>query len=458
MIAATLGMLVVSSVAVHVDKSTDVTYSDQKAIVRSLGDALQDQTGIRPVIDSVESKGTCAYDDKCIADVLKRTNSSEVVFVQLIGTGVSTALALERTAGGGLPPTTARVELPRQKATWNAFLSGAAILLFPEGQNVTPPIVAVARPDAPAAQPIPLIDHPDYEKEIEQPKAKQAPVPKEPPPIVFVPPPPKPEPKPEPVAKVEPKPVPPPVVAKVEPPPVAKVEPKPMPVAKVEPKPEPVAKVEPKPEPVAKVEPKPEPVAKVEPKPAPVAKVEPKPAPVAKVEPKPVAKAQPKPEPKIIVAEKKPTPEPTKAAPASTPELVPIVKAPDVDKPDDKEMLAQADTKPTHDPAIDSVPMSSGSDTPGLSAADIESTVHLDEDGPNIWPWVAVGATVVAAGVGTFLGVRNRDLINTGKVEPDPVVRQDYQDRVYRSGLAANILFTTAAIGAVSSVVLFVVD
>ena len=43
-------------------------------------------------------------------------------------------------------------------------------------------------------------------------------------------------------------------------------------------------------------------------------------------------------------------------------------------------------------------------------------------------------------------------------VEPNPVVRDDFQDRVFSSGLAANLFFTTAAIGAATSVLLFVME
>ena len=69
-------------------------------------------------------------------------------------------------------------------------------------------------------------------------------------------------------------------------------------------------------------------------------------------------------------------------------------------------------------------------------------------------PWVVLGASAVAAGVGAVFGVQNvqtRDDIATKPHTGDEV--ESLQDQAFGQGLAANLLIGTAAVGLATSVV-----
>lgn len=433
MIGMQLGLVLVAGLALHLEPSTNVTDTDRRAIVEIFAQVILDRTGMAPVMDPNAAAADCRTDDACVGAILTRTGATEVVFVRLIGRPAGTGIVAERTAGGGLGTGRAEVDLPRTKQTWSAFLQGAAIMLFPEGRNVTPPIVAVARP--PTSQKAnlpPMIVRP---KPPPPPPKKVAPPPKTveppppPPPKVAVVPPPK---------KVEPPP-PPPKVAVVPPP--KKAEPPPPP-KKVEPPPK---KVTPPPPPPKKVEPPPPPPPKVAVAPPPrmvtkpLPKVTPTPPPKA-AKPPPKAKATPPPEAAKPPPKVKATPPPEAAKPPPKARTTP---PPEAAKP------AAAPDEPKSSVAGVSGPSSITTEPAELA------TSRSARRGVNPWPWVTVGITAVAVGAGTFMGIRNQQLITDGQAEPDPVRVEEFQDQVFQTGLAANILFGTAAVGAITSVVLF---
>jgi hypothetical protein len=104
--------------------------------------------------------------------------------------------------------------------------------------------------------------------------------------------------------------------------------------------------------------------------------------------------------------------------------------------------------------ASESMPINASTALPGLNIRPLA----IESPGNRPWPWLALGASIVSAGVGTYFGVQNQSLIAEGEIERDPIIRADYQDRVYDAGLAANVLFGTAALSAITSAVLFVVN
>ncbi len=523
MIAAQVGLVVLGSLALHVDETTDVTDKDAWQIVQALSAAIEKQTGLTPAIDPGRSPELCIASDTCVRAVLSRTGKSEGVFVRLAGTPAGTTVTAERTAGGGAPPVRAQIDLPRQPATWPAFLQGAAILLFPEGQNITPPIVAVVRPGGGGAAdsaPIPRIE----------PKARAAP-------------PPMPERTlsaeelaaaearrkaeadriraeveaaaakrraeaeaeaakkraEEEAARA---------AAEAEARKKAEAEAAARAAAEAEARKKAEAEAAARAAAEAEARKKAEAEAaraaaeaeakrKAEEARA-VAEAEARKKKEAEAAARAAAEAEKKAaaEAKLrAAAEKKAAEEAAKAAAAAAradaakkaeaekaaaaaakkaeaaaaaakkadAEAARRAEASAAAKKAEAEAAAAAEARRSEAESKDAealalaAPPPSSAAPPGLSAGEVEASVGRERS-PSYLPWVVLGGTVAAVAVATGLGIYNQDLVASGKVEPDPVVRDDYQDRVFASGLAANVLFGTAVVGAVTSALLFVMD
>ncbi|MEE2903594.1 MAG: hypothetical protein VYC39_14795 [Myxococcota bacterium] len=456
MFSVSLGILLAGGIALQMEETKAASNSDIEAVFGELTTALEKQTGDTVSVNSLKDDPTCRSKDKCIASILKKTASTEVVFVSIEKKPSAFQVRLHRTSGGGLTPTVAKVELPRAQATWGAFLSGAAIMLFPEGANLTPPIVAAARPKAKTSQPMVI---PSFE------------------------------------------------IKKTLPPP------KPKPVETKKPEPAEAKKAEPKPVETKKPEPKTAAIVKAEPKPAEAKKPEPKPIQAKKPEPKPIAANKPKQNttkksaasvPALIAVKKSvenskgieasdsesepnkpklvmPKLIPPKAKAASSKKDAVADKKSKVTKATAKkevtnkkgvktaDMLARAGTnkaaeekgqaikkkKVSLDAAksIDIQPRSTMLPTGAQNFA----AISVEPSGNKPWPWLALGASVITAGIGTYFGIENQNLIAEGELVRDRTRSEMYQDEVYQAGLTANVMFTTAAVSALASAILFMV-
>jgi len=500
--SVSIGILIAGGIALQMEETKAASNSDIEAVFTELTTALEKQTGDTVSVNSLKDDPTCRSKDKCIASILKKTASTEVVFVSIEKKPSAFQVRLHRTSGGGLTPTVAKVELPRAQATWGAFLSGAAIMLFPEGANLTPPIVAAARPKAKTSQPM-VIPSFEIKKTLPPPKPVETK---------------KPEPKPAEVKKPEPK-----AVA------IVKTQPKPAEAKKTEPKPAEAKKPEPKA--VATVKTQPKPAEAKKPKAVAIVKTQPKPAEAKKPKAVAIVKTQPKPveakkpEPKSSAA-RKTEQNKTKQSASSVPALIAVKvdeaspknmevsdndsepnkpklvmpklippkaqtasakKAPVADQKSKgqkeaakkevinkkgvktADMLARAGTnkaaeekgqaikkkKASLDPAksIDLQPKSTMLPTGTQNFA----AISVEPSGNKPWPWLALGVSVLSAGVGTYFGIENQNLIAEGELIRDRTRSEMYQDEVYQAGLTANVMFTTAAVSALASAILFMI-
>ena len=484
-------------IALQMEETKAASNSDIEAVFSELTTALEKQTGDTVSVNSLKDDPNCRSKDKCIASILRKTASTEVVFVSIEKKPSAFEVRLHRTSGGGLTPTVAKVELPRAQATWGAFLSGAAIMLFPEGANLTPPIVTAARPQTKNSQPMEI---PKFEikKTLPPPKPKPAEVKK-------------PEPK---VAAA--------VTAQTKTAEVKKPEPKPAEVKKPEPKVSAVVTTQTKPAEVKKPEPKQVEVKKPEPKVAAVVTAQTKPAEAKKPEPKPAearkskktnpplvavktkapskknsAKDSEPNKPKLVMpklvspklASKAKTKPKAKAEPKSAKEVkkqVPPTKTAakkiEIKQETQKkgvntaDMLARAGTKTKAQNATSSNPTTSTQPAEPKpldiqpKTIDIQpkaemlpsgtqnfAAISVEPSGNRPWPWLALGASVISAGIGTYFGIENQNLIAEGELVRDRTRSEMYQDEVYQAGLTANVMFTTAAVSALASAILFMV-
>lgn len=75
------------------------------------------------------------------------------------------------------------------------------------------------------------------------------------------------------------------------------------------------------------------------------------------------------------------------------------------------------------------------------------------------WPWVILGSGVALAGAGVGFGLESRSARAAAEAGPLPDAEYDrLRDRTKSTGLAANILFSTAAAAAVVAVAWWIVD
>lgn len=72
--------------------------------------------------------------------------------------------------------------------------------------------------------------------------------------------------------------------------------------------------------------------------------------------------------------------------------------------------------------------------------------------------WSLLAGSAIAGTVATIFAVRNLDAISEGETSSDPARVAELRDAAYHNGLAANVLFTAAAIGAATSAILFIAE
>jgi hypothetical protein len=76
--------------------------------------------------------------------------------------------------------------------------------------------------------------------------------------------------------------------------------------------------------------------------------------------------------------------------------------------------------------------------------------------GPRLLPWALLGGSAVAAGLGLAFGFQNAHVVREGEATFDPARRAQLQGETFSTGLAADILFGVAIVGAVAAGVAFV--
>ena len=102
-----------------------------------------------------------------------------------------------------------------------------------------------------------------------------------------------------------------------------------------------------------------------------------------------------------------------------------------------------------------------------------EDSLELGLDGPNpsivapapgpaeanIWPWVVLGGSAVAAGVGAIFGLTASSARSDAEaVSHDPAEIDDLNNKVFANGLTANVLFGVAVAGAATGVTWLFLD
>lgn len=105
------------------------------------------------------------------------------------------------------------------------------------------------------------------------------------------------------------------------------------------------------------------------------------------------------------------------------------------------------------------LPPPQGPPQPGLQLSEADLMAPAPEPAVSPWPWLAMGAGVVAGGVGAIFGVRSAQARRAGEASylpDDEFARLD--DQAVNSGIAANVLFGAAAVGVISGVALLIFD
>lgn len=88
-----------------------------------------------------------------------------------------------------------------------------------------------------------------------------------------------------------------------------------------------------------------------------------------------------------------------------------------------------------------------------------KTTTDPPPEKTSIVPWVVLGVSAAVAGIGVGFGVSSRSARNDSQDPTLPDPRFDLlADRAQTHGIAANVLFISAALGAVTSVVLYLLD
>lgn len=77
------------------------------------------------------------------------------------------------------------------------------------------------------------------------------------------------------------------------------------------------------------------------------------------------------------------------------------------------------------------------------------------EEGVDPWPWVAVGVGVVAAGVGTWLGLTALDDAAAAREEADLAEATDLKDKAESGALLADVAFGVGAVAVGTAVLLW---
>ena len=124
-----------------------------------------------------------------------------------------------------------------------------------------------------------------------------------------------------------------------------------------------------------------------------------------------------------------------------------MAKSDDSAKPDKTDMIVRADP-----------PKAVPSPAPAAPITDVVAEAE-PASGPNLLPWVVIGASVVTAGVGVVFGISSSNARRDAEDNRNNPEQLDmFNDRLVRDGVIANVLYGLSAAGAAAGVTLLVLD
>ncbi len=149
-----------------------------------------------------------------------------------------------------------------------------------------------------------------------------------------------------------------------------------------------------------------------------------------------------------------PTPTPKAAAP---PTVAPARPTPSITArpapPAPAAPAAAPAARPSPPPAAAAAPAT----PPPPGGTSLDTTVR--PSGPSLTPWILIGAGAVAASAGTIFGLTASSARSDAtSLSHDPAELDTLNDRIFSSGLTANVLFGAALVSAATGAVLLVLD